>query len=79
MYIFLRILEYILDHIYSEEYCNIYSSEYAHIKRHEVQPRTFTPIKIQGIYLYSPYGLYVSIPAMMIPHLLIVGNNIRSI
>jgi len=26
-----------------------------------------------GMPLYSPYGLYISIPAMMIPHLLIVG------
>ncbi|WP_026886225.1 cobalt transporter CbiM [Clostridium beijerinckii] len=36
-----------------------------------VQPLLFKDIS--GLPLYSPYGLAVSIPAMMIPHLLIVG------
>jgi len=36
-----------------------------------VQPLLFKDIS--GLPLYSPYGLAVSIPAMMIPHLLVVG------
>lgn len=36
-----------------------------------VQPLLFKDIS--GLPLYSPYGLVVSIPAMMIPHLLVVG------
>jgi len=36
-----------------------------------VQPLLFKDVS--GLPLYSPYGLAVSIPAMMIPHLLVVG------
>ncbi len=36
-----------------------------------VQPLIFKDIS--GLPLYSPYGLAISIPAMMIPHLLVVG------
>jgi len=36
-----------------------------------IQPLLFTDLA--GLPLYSPYGLAVSIPAMIIPHLLIVG------
>ena len=36
-----------------------------------VQPLLFKDLS--GLPLYSPYGLGVSIPAMMIPHLLVVG------
>jgi len=36
-----------------------------------VQPLLFKDIS--GLPLYSPYGLAISIPAMMIPHLLVVG------
>ena len=36
-----------------------------------VQPLLFKDVS--GLPLYSPYGLAISIPAMMIPHLLVVG------
>ena len=36
-----------------------------------IQPLLFKDIS--GLPLYSPYGLAISIPAMMIPHLLVVG------
>jgi cobalt/nickel transport system permease protein len=36
-----------------------------------IQPMLFHDVS--GLPLYSPYGLAVSIPAMMIPHLLVVG------
>jgi cobalt/nickel transport system permease protein len=36
-----------------------------------IQPLLFKDVS--GLPLYSPYGLAISIPAMMIPHLLVVG------